>query len=144
MTDRPLDVDAILLTLRANSIPNAAGCWIWQRSFGTRGYGQAWVCGRRYPAHRAALAARLGRWLEPGEHALHRCDVRACCNPEHVTPGSQADNNADATSKWRTQRVSRTRVYVMLGEGMTKAAIARELGCDPRTIFRIARELPSG
>lgn len=53
--------------------------------------------------HRAALVKKLGRELVPGEVCRHTCDNKRCINPEHLVPGTVADNNHDAWDRGRHQ-----------------------------------------
>jgi hypothetical protein len=36
-------------------------------------------------------------------NVLHKCDVRCCCNPDHLFLGTVADNNHDMIAKSRHQ-----------------------------------------
>lgn len=44
-----------------------------------------------------------GAW--PNDCCLHRCDNRACVNPDHLFEGTQTDNNIDMDTKGRRARV---------------------------------------
>lgn len=77
---------------------------------GTRnadGYGvlTAAVNGSRL-AHRAALAAKLGRPVNGV--ARHTCDNPSCINPAHLIEGTQADNMRDAVERGRVDTGPRT------------------------------------
>lgn len=75
-------------------------CWPWLGGL-VMGYGAGTFHKRRYKVSRWMLARKLGRELEPGENALHRCDNPKCCNPAHLFPGTLADNNRDKMEKGR-------------------------------------------
>lgn len=79
-------------------------CWPWtgSRSRAGRGYGFfAYTREHIGYAHRAVLEIKLGRFLLPGEEALHSCDDPGCCNGAHLFVGTQADNVADMARKGR-------------------------------------------
>jgi hypothetical protein len=74
------------------------GCWNWIGAKISAGYGALRVDGKLVTAHRLALFFKLGRWPDK---ALHSCDNRACCNPEHLRDGTMADNVADTIQRKR-------------------------------------------
>lgn len=81
------------------------GCWIWVGSIGEDGYGRLYVGGTRHmdKAHRVALFFKTGRF--PTGVVRHTCDVRACCNPDHVVEGTQLENVRDMIQKGRQVQV---------------------------------------
>jgi hypothetical protein len=68
-----------------------SGCWIWQRAISSTGYGVTSVAGRHGPAHRV-MYERLKGAIPVGMQLDHLCRVRACVNPDHLEPVSQAEN----------------------------------------------------
>lgn len=72
------------------------GHWIWQGAVEAHGYG---VIGRgrrgegNILTHRAAWELLRGPIPAETPHIDHLCRVRLCCNPDHLEPVTQAENN---------------------------------------------------
>ena len=84
------------------------GCWEWQGSTNSTGYGTVSWHGKLYTAHRVAawLTGLVESPSAPATakeptHVLHKCDNRRCCNPLHFFLGTQTDNMVDAYQKRR-------------------------------------------
>ena len=84
-----------------------SGCLEWQGFIHPdRGYGQMGRGGKAdglIETHRAAWEVTHGP-IPDGLFVLHRCDNRACCDPEHLFLGTHQDNVADMVSKGRQAR----------------------------------------
>lgn len=77
-------------------------CNVWQRAKSKAGYGQIWDGEKVIYVHR--LVAQMAHGTPSlGEEVLHSCDVRACCNPAHLSWGTRKDNMRDASNKKRLQ-----------------------------------------
>lgn len=74
------------------------GCWIWMGAlFQGSGYGQfsnRALSKSPTTAHRASWEILRGP-IPKGKMILHKCDNRKCVNPDHLYPGSNAQNMRD-------------------------------------------------
>lgn len=116
------DIAQVLLNNR--QLDASTGCWLWTKS-GSSGYGTVHWKGEYWRVHR--IAAVL--WLEPPtaekNFVCHRCDVRACFNPEHLYWGNAADNMRDALNRGRRA----------VGEQHSRAKVTAEQVREIRTRY---------
>lgn len=76
------------------------GCWMWTGCIAANGYGNLVRGSRALKSHRYSWELVYGE-IPVGRKVLHKCDVRACCNPEHLFLGTHQDNMEDMKSKGR-------------------------------------------
>lgn len=86
--------------IEERSIPEPnSGCWLWLGSVNSKGYGTIGHRGGTACASRLSYAVFV---CDPGDlFVLHRCDVPACVNPEHLFTGTQQENIDDCRAKGR-------------------------------------------
>lgn len=129
--------------------PNG-GCWLWRGQLRADGYGLVRFERKVHLAHRLAWKFFRGE-IAPGLVVCHKCDVRACVNPEHLFLGTMMDNVRDMMEKGRSRHGEKhrsakltaeqvRRIKTMLAEGLMRMSdIAREYGVTHATIRCIAR-----
>lgn len=87
-----------------------SGCWIFMGALNDAGYGVIGKDGGRGAgnerAHRATYEAFVGP-ITGGLFVCHHCDVPACCNPDHLFLGTNAENMADCRAKGRDSKPPR-------------------------------------
>lgn len=120
------------------NVDTSGECWLWTGWKNFKGYGR--VATLHLRAHRASWL--LHRGVIPGDlHVCHRCDNRACVNPEHLYLATNAENHAD---KARKERVAgpygRTKLNAELVRQIRAGTRsdkewAKEIGVDETTIY---------
>ena len=120
-------------------------CWEWT-GYKREGYGRIKINGKLYGATRVMW--RLKHGTDPaGEIILHSCDNPSCCNPTHLSLGSDGDNARDMESKGRSLHPRGTnnglsklseedviRIYQSIG---TKRGIAKKYSISDVTVGNI-------
>tara|TARA_R110000822_G_scaffold186418_1_gene325450 strand:+ start:62 stop:499 length:438 start_codon:yes stop_codon:yes gene_type:complete len=111
-------------------------CWKWRGCKSRDGYGTIKVNGKNKLAHRVAWELSHGREIPPGLLVRHSCDTPACCNPAHLSLGTDADNKADSVAR------GRHKFSIMPGETHGMARLSsdqiRAIRNDPRPQRQIA------
>lgn len=115
------------------------GCWLWAGAL-SKGYAAVWMSGQTRYLTRLILD-ELGHDMR-GQVCRHRCDVPRCVNPDHLEPGTQAQNMADAMLRGRTHaKISLHEAQDIraryAGGGITQKILADEFGVTQSTISLI-------
>lgn len=97
--------------------PLSTPCRIWQRAIGNHGYGVLYSGKKLQTAHRFAYERVRGR---TELQVLHKCDVRACVNEQHLFAGTSLDNTQDCIRK------GRFRPGIHLGENNTTSKLTEK------------------
>ncbi len=119
--------------------PNS-GCFLWVGATVPDGYGSFGISNKKtIKAHRMSWILYRGQ-IPRGAHVLHRCDNRACVNPDHLFLGDNTLNVADRVAKGRsTNKIKRDDFPAILNDKRSQSAIARDWGVSQSTIWRIKR-----
>jgi len=75
-------------------VENDAGCWVWQLSSGSHGYGQGFYLGANTLAHRICFEV-FRNTIPEGMTIHHVCRTRKCVNPYHLQVLPNEINAAD-------------------------------------------------
>jgi hypothetical protein len=115
-------------------------CWLWTSHCDKDGYGRLWRNGYKQQAHRVSW--RIAHGYMPDELVLHKCDVPACVNPEHLFLGTQKDNMHDAVAKGRKGKLSSTdvdEIRRLVEAGVRQKDIARQFDISQQHVNNIVR-----
>lgn len=129
------------------------GCWLWMGNRTIHGYGKIKAEGKNKSAHRVSYEVFKGP-INDGLWVLHKCDVRACVNPDHLYLGTHADNTADMVKrnrsvKWGGRRKGLNNpncrlsedeikeVVILLKSGVTHQRVADRFGVGRSTITHL-------
>lgn len=133
--------------LWAHVTKNEAGCWLWRGAINGKGYGQSRWMGKQVVLHRLSWIFANGA-IPQGICVCHRCDVRACINPDHLFLGTQAENIQDAARKGRIGQPNPRRkicaadvpgIRERLASGESQASVAASFGANQSVVSRAIR-----
>lgn len=75
-------------------------CWLWQAGVDWDGYGLFKVKGVSNRSNRMAYAFAIGS-IPADMKIIHSCDNPGCCNPRHLSVGTNLDNARDRITRDR-------------------------------------------
>lgn len=116
-----------------------SGCWEWQKSCNSAGYGQLTVDKKYWLAHRYAHACVNP--LSDEDVVRHLCHNTKCCNPEHLALGTHKDNWMDSKEVHLETAARRRKQWCINGvEYDTLRGASRVTGLHQSTILKYTIE----
>lgn len=112
-------------------------CWIWQRYLNPKGYGRMCVNGKTTTAHRHYYE-RVSGQIPEGMQIDHLCRQRACVNPAHLEPVSNAENSRRGRNAKLTTADAATIKRLLAETTLSQREIGERFGVSGSTISRIA------
>lgn len=131
--------------------PLDTDCWLFTGAQNLQGYGQIKHKQLQIGAHRFSWEAYKGP-IPEGMCVLHACDVKPCCNPDHLFLGTNWDNTQDAIAKGLYRVVGEdnpsaklteaqvSQIKTMLNDGVSYKEIAMQFTISPSLVQTIKVE----
>lgn len=128
------------------------GCIEWMGARHYKGYGEFTIKSyKKTKAHRYAWFLKNGE-IPKGMLVCHKCDNRACCNPDHLFLGTDKTNKRDAINKGRhafgerhgKNKLSESDVRLIREldsrGGQSRMSLAKRFGISGRNVTSICRK----
>jgi hypothetical protein len=126
------------------------GCWIYVGDM-KNGYGEFWLRSQKKLVHAHRFAYTCFIAVIPDDQCvLHTCDNPACCNPQHLSLGTQAENMRQCLERgrWHDQRGKGNNAAKLTDDavkeirflcdlGIRQKSIAKKFGISPRQVRTI-------
>jgi len=109
-------------------VTDADECWPWLATKNNKGYGLLSIDAKtgKKLAHRIVYTLTKGN-IPDGLVVMHSCDNPSCCNPAHLSCGTQLDNMRDKLGKSRgNNRWGGNPPPRFSGESHPKATVSEE------------------
>lgn len=117
--------------------PNS-GCWLWDGSMNSDGYGNIRRDKITHKTHRYVFEQTYGK-IDKGLCVCHKCDVPNCVNPEHLFVGTHKDNMRDRAKKGKNNwmKLSVAQVKKIILDTRMQSVIAKDYGVSRALICMI-------
>jgi len=142
-----MEISELPKNLQGKVIEVETGCWEWQGSIGSHGYGDLRLDGQHWLVHRFVYSAVFGD-IPEGLVIWHTCDNRKCCNPSHLRLGTQLQNMMDKEMKGRGNAGDRNGMAKLSREvveyireqyikGRSQSDLARDFNVNRSCIWKV-------
>lgn len=122
-----------------NKVERDGECWVFSGAKSHRGYG-LFRYTKLMSAHRVSYLLHKGE-IPEGMFVLHKCDNRACVNPDHLFLGTHQDNMDDMNAKDRANNPHKklsaesvAEIRGLLAAGAMQKSIAKQYGINQSSV----------
>lgn len=84
------------------TVDKVTGCWNWNKSCNSAGYGHFTRNGKYWTTHKFVFTMVKGT-IPEGNVVRHSCHNTRCCNPDHLSVGTDLDNYHDSFETHRNK-----------------------------------------
>ena len=134
-------------------IDKTGSCWKWTGALDSNGYGSIMLTNKALNLRTAAKVCRI-LWetlngpVPEGKYVLHKCDVRACVNPDHLYIGTPSNNMQDM---WDRGRHPKPKLHAVMNiqdvlemrkrydQGESMKHLAKHFGYRYKTVWAAVR-----
>lgn len=131
---------ALLSAPSGRELKKTDSCWLWVGSTHSFGYGEFRIGRKLIRAHKFSYELH-NKPIPHGFSVCHHCDQPRCVNPDHLFPGTQADNVKDMAQKGRAGKKLSSHAIpeiLRLLEDHTQTDVARMYNVSQNAISHIA------
>lgn len=115
----PRTKEQVLEEMELNSIPEPnTGCILWTGTLSKYGYGKIFFEKKHWTTHRLSYHLNVES-IPEGKFVCHKCDTRACINPEHLFLGTPLVNMQDKVRKGRLRNQNMDKTHCKHGHEFT-------------------------
>ena len=115
-------------------------CWEWKGKVNAKDGRPYFTVNNKRKASYIYVLEQVSGQRQGGHMALHKCDNRICCNPDHLSWGDHQRNMDDMKERERhglPKTVVRA-IYKLLSDGKTQQSIADLYGISREAVSAIA------
>lgn len=107
------------------TIDPETNCWNWNKSTTSAGYGQFTRNKKYWTTHRFVATYKFGD-IPKDQLVRHLCNNTKCCNPDHLTLGTDKDNWKDSEEVHRLADSKRAKGCLINGVYYRTIRLARD------------------
>ena len=111
-------------------------CWNFQGGKNPDGYGMILQGRRATRVHKVVWEAYNAQPVPEGLQIRHKCDNRACCNPNHLDVGTHKQNMDDMKRRGRrADKLTESQIEMIMASNLSQSKMAEKLGVSQSAIY---------